>query len=243
METETHTPSLDSVLIVDDHEPGRYLRKRQLLDAGFSVTECGTAHNALEAALSDVAPPKLILLDVGLPDGDGFTVCERIKAARPSLPVVLVSAIYRTAQARRDGFQSGADAYLVDPTTPERLVATIRQLTSPITAAPVPAGAVVRTSGSGVIHWVNQAGARMLNIGERAASGRNLLTFFNGGRASLELELLRASSGQVCEFEASLRPRERKPLNVRLDLAIPDDGAAGELEWLITPTKPAEPRS
>ena len=239
---QAHTPTPDSVLIVDDHEPGRYLRKRLLIDAGFSVTECGTARNAIEAALSDAAPPKLILLDVGLPDEDGFSLCERIKKARPSLPVVMISAIYRTAQARRDGFQSGADAYLVDPTSPERLVATIRQLTSSARVVPVPAEAVVRTSASGVIHWVNPAAARMLNIGERAACGRSLLTFFNGGRDRLALELLRASSGQVCEFEASLRPRERKPLNVRLDLAVPEDGGAGELEWLITPVEPAEPR-
>jgi len=230
---------MNPILIVDDHEPGRFLRSRLLTDAGFNVTERSTAHDALEVALSSVSPPRLVLLDVGLPDGDGFSVCERIKQARPAMPVVLVSAIYRTAQARRDGFTAGADAYLVDPVPAERLIATVRQFTSTDATPPVPPDAVVRTSTSGIIRWTNQAGARMLNIGERAAAGRNLLTFFNGGRARLEMELLRAASGQVCEFEASLRPRERKPIDVRLDLAAPEDGQADELEWLISRAEPA----
>ena len=230
---------MNPILIVDDHEPGRFLRSRQLTAAGFAVTERRTAQDALEAALSSVSPPGLVLLDVGLPDGDGFSVCQRIKEARPAMPVVLVSATYRTAQARRDGFTAGADAYLVDPTPPDRLIATIRQFTSPGAAVVPQPEAVVRTNSSGIIRWTNHAGARMLNIGERAAAGRNLLTFFNGGRARLEMELLRAASGQVCEFEASLRPRERKPLDVRLDLAAPEDGQADELEWLISPVIPA----
>ena len=237
LRVSNRTP-MNPILIVDDHEPGRFLRSRQLTAAGFTVTERSTAHDALEAVLSSASPPALVLLDVGLPDGDGFRVCQRIKEARPALPVILVSAIYRTTQARRDGFTAGADAYLVDPTPPDRLIATIRHFTSPDAAPAAQPEAIVRTSSSGIIRWTNQPGARMLNIGERAAAGRNLLTFFNGGRARLEMELLRAASGQVCEFQASLRPRERKPIDVLLDLAAPADGHADELEWLISPVTP-----
>jgi DNA-binding response OmpR family regulator len=44
-------------------------------------------------------PPTLILLDVALPDGDGFTVCERVKAVSREIPVVMITTVYQTAQA------------------------------------------------------------------------------------------------------------------------------------------------
>lgn len=93
--------------------------------------------------------------------------------------------------------------------------------------------AVVRTTGSGSILWINDAAARMLNLGQRAAPGRNLLTFFNGGRVRLQQELVRASTGQVCELKADLRPRERRPLGVRIDLTAAEE--RGEIEWLMEP--------
>lgn len=93
--------------------------------------------------------------------------------------------------------------------------------------------AVVRTTGSGSILWINDAAARMLNLGQRAAPGRNLLTFFNGGRVRLQQELVRASTGQVCELQADLRPRERRPLGVRIDLTAAEE--RGEIEWLMEP--------
>jgi hypothetical protein len=72
-----------------------------------------------------------------------------------------------------------------------------------------------------------------MNTGIRAVQGRELLAFFNGDRARVGAEMALAAAGQVCDFEASLRPRERKPLSVQVDLAPSLDGGPGELEWTI----------
>ena len=95
------------ILNVDDNAPSRYLRSRILERAGFEVREADSAEAALRSAAA--MTPQLVLLDVALPDSDGFTVCERLKAAHPHVPVVMITSVYQSAQARRDGFQAGAD--------------------------------------------------------------------------------------------------------------------------------------
>jgi DNA-binding response OmpR family regulator len=225
---------MTSILIVDGNSTTRAARSRALKDAGCDMTEVRTGRAAIEALLSPNAI-SLVLIEVGLPDGDGFDVCQQIKAAHPDLPVVLISAVYRSSQARRDGFTAGADAYLVEPMSPGRLIDTIRHLLTEDDGDVLRPSGVVRTTHSGCILWVNNIAARLLNIGERAAPGRNLLTFFNGNRELLQQEIGRAAGGQVCELEASLRPRERKPFDLRIDLSTPSDGQPGELEWLIEP--------
>src|SRR5580658_8751196 len=64
------------VLNVDDYVPGRYSRTRVLRQAGLTVHEAGTGQEAL-SKLS--LRPDLVLLDINLPDIDGFEVCRRIK--------------------------------------------------------------------------------------------------------------------------------------------------------------------
>jgi DNA-binding NarL/FixJ family response regulator len=87
-----------TVLIVDDHAPFRLLARTLLDGDGFDVV--GEAHDAASAMESSRRlRPDVVLLDVQLPDGDGFTVAERL-AAEPAPPqVVLVStrdaAVYR----------------------------------------------------------------------------------------------------------------------------------------------------
>ena len=225
---------MSSVLIAESHVPTRCLRARILEDAGFAVSQSDSGSSAL-SAVRQAEPPDLVLLEVGLPDASGYQVCEEIKGARPSLPVILISGIYRTAQARRDGLKAGADAYLVDPTPATRLVDAVRRLTVQPDETPDIEYAVARTTPGGTILWINDIAARLLNITKRAAPGRNLLTFFNGERVRLQTEVARAAAGQVCELSAMLRPRERRPFAVRLDLAAADQGGIGEVEWILEP--------
>ncbi len=76
------------VLIVDDHAPFRSLARRLLVAGGFSVVgEAGDGAGAL-AAVRDLAPD-VVLLDVQLPDTDGFTVAETL-AGEPAAPVVVL---------------------------------------------------------------------------------------------------------------------------------------------------------
>jgi DNA-binding NarL/FixJ family response regulator len=87
------------VLIVDDHEGFRSFARALLQAEGFEVVgEAADGESALEAAVE--LAPDLVLLDVQLPDGDGFDVADRLAAAnRPPPAVVLVStrdaAFYR----------------------------------------------------------------------------------------------------------------------------------------------------
>src|SRR5215212_9192981 len=76
------------------------------------------------------AGPDLVILDVKLPDIDGFEVCRQIKAdpKTANIPVLHLSATYVTYEAQATGLEGGADSYLVQPVDHRVLVATIRAL-------------------------------------------------------------------------------------------------------------------
>jgi DNA-binding response OmpR family regulator len=222
-----------SILIAEDHAPTRYLRARLLTEAGYSILESGCAATTVGAIRDGGSAIRLVLLDVGLPDGNGFDVCSQIKTTRPDLPVVLISAVYRSPHARRDGLGAGADAYVVDPTPPARLVKLIQALTAPEQATADRPRAVLVTTQHGIIVWADERAAALLNVGARALQGRDLLVFFNGDRARVRAEMASAAAGHVCDLEASVRPRDRKPVSVRVDLAVSLEGGPGQLEWTI----------
>jgi DNA-binding response OmpR family regulator len=229
-ETNTRT-----VLNVDDHAPARFVRTRILQRAGYGVDEVDSAAGAI--ALASTA--SLMLLDVKLPDGDGFSVCEKVKKATPTLPIVMVTSVFRTAQARRDAFAVGADAFLLEPVAPEQLVRTVEGLLNRKQEEPGPSfgDAWVVTDAIGEIHDLSEDAARVLNLSRRGARGRNLATFFIDNRSKLMAELLRAADGLLIDRIGTLQPRDRKPVRVHLDVsAIP--GAPGErinLKWIISP--------
>lgn len=66
------------ILVVDDYDAGRYATTRTLTSAGYAVIEAATGAEALQKVKE--AHPDLVILDVNLPDIDGFEVCQRIKA-------------------------------------------------------------------------------------------------------------------------------------------------------------------
>ncbi|HEY7265064.1 MAG TPA: SpoIIE family protein phosphatase [Trebonia sp.] len=112
-----------SVLLVDDDQAKRYVLATWLRRAGHIVTEVGTGQEALAA----VTAAELVLLDVNLPDMSGFEVCRRIKGdpRTAAIPVIQVSATAVEVADRAHGLTQGADAYLVEPTEPEELLATV----------------------------------------------------------------------------------------------------------------------
>jgi len=116
-----------TILHVDDDEANRYAVTRSLVKAGFDVTEAADGREALRKA---TARPDVIILDVRLPDIDGFEVCRRIKAdpVTADIPVLHLSANFVSAEAKAHGLDGGADAYLVRPVEPVELVATVNAL-------------------------------------------------------------------------------------------------------------------
>ncbi|MGV3723614.1 MAG: ATP-binding protein [Actinomycetota bacterium] len=118
------------ILNVDDAGANRYVLSRILSRAGYQIQEASSGSEALQH-LSGASPrPDLVVLDVHLPDIDGFEVCRRIKT-NPQLariPVLQLSALYVHPEERARGLESGADAYLVSPVDPLELVASVRAL-------------------------------------------------------------------------------------------------------------------
>jgi two-component system, sensor histidine kinase len=116
-----------TIVVVDDFPDGRDLMSTTLRLEGFDVKEAGTGEEALKLAADR---PALMVLDVNLPDMDGFEVCRRIKSdpETAGVSVLQVSAAFRKTGDRVRGLDGGADAYLALPVEREELVATVRAL-------------------------------------------------------------------------------------------------------------------
>src|SRR5262249_14376585 len=121
------TPSSPTILYVDDDQGNRQALAWMLRHAGYSVREAGTGGEALRLAAEH---PDLIILDVNLPDVNGFEVCRRIKQhpATTGIPVLHVWGEYVTPQDKTHGLEEGADGYLVKPAEPREVLATIKAL-------------------------------------------------------------------------------------------------------------------
>jgi signal transduction histidine kinase len=120
----TSSPVL--VLNVDDEDPQRYVKTRDLELAGFNVIEATSGAEALR--LIEEHRPPVVLLDVRLPDISGYEVCHLIKKQWPEVMVLQTSATFTTSAHRTRGLESGADSYLVQPTEPFELAAGINAL-------------------------------------------------------------------------------------------------------------------
>jgi len=116
------------ILIVDDRPESRYATGRILKRAGFFVLEASTGREALKRVQED--SPDLVILDVHLPDMNGFEVCRQIKSSKntASIPVLHLSASFVESQDKVQGLDSGADAYLTQPVQPNEMIATVRAL-------------------------------------------------------------------------------------------------------------------
>ena len=115
------------ILAVDDNEATRYAIVRILRHQGFEVLEAATGTEGLRLASQ---LPDLVLLDIRLPDVDGFEVCRRLRAdpQTQGIPILHISASYTDTQHRTQALEGGADGYLTHPVEPSELVATVRAL-------------------------------------------------------------------------------------------------------------------
>jgi len=114
------------VLIVDDDGDFRARVARVLSRAGLEVQETASGGDALAAA---VDRPAAIVLDVVLPDADGFELCRELRDRHgESLPVIMVSGDRTTAHDRVAGLLVGADDYLVKPVDCDELLIRLRRL-------------------------------------------------------------------------------------------------------------------
>lgn len=116
--------SLDPILVVDD-EPQNLATMRQILGAEHRLV---FARNGAEA-LAAVAKhhPSLVLLDIQMPDFNGYEVCRRLKAdpATEHIPVIFVTALSEVGDEAK-GFEAGAVDYIAKPVSPPLVRARVR---------------------------------------------------------------------------------------------------------------------
>ena len=117
-----HGVTGERLLLVDDEDNLRSMLEAALRHSGFEVHPAATGREAL-AAVPEVSPD-LIVLDVMLPDLDGFVVCQRLRSEGNRTPVLFLTARDATEDKVR-GLTMGGDDYLVKPFSLDELVARI----------------------------------------------------------------------------------------------------------------------
>ena len=114
-----------SILVVDDRIENLQLLSRMLADHGYEVRPVTSGRQALIAAES--APPEAILLDVSMPEMDGYEVCRRLKAipALRDVPVLFLTALTDTAD-KVEAFEAGGVDYITAPFQVDEVLARVR---------------------------------------------------------------------------------------------------------------------
>ena len=129
-------PGKKTVLIVDD-EPNIILGLRDALEfEGFRVLAASTGEEGVSLARAE--SPDAVILDLMLPDMNGYAVCESLRRLRPQLPIILLTARSQETDKIR-GLDSGADDYVTKPFSVNELIARMRAIlrrAQPVTTAP-----------------------------------------------------------------------------------------------------------
>ena len=116
-----------SVLVVDDDPVIRSMLTASLQASGHRVTTADSGSRALDLVRAEGFD--VVLLDVLMPQIDGYTVCERLRADRrgAAIPVILLTANFITAD-QEVARQAGADDFVVKPFDPYELMARVKAL-------------------------------------------------------------------------------------------------------------------
>lgn len=114
-----------TILIVDDHPNNLEILSRTLTRAGFQVAVAIDAQSAFEQI--EYHQPKLILLDIMMPNIDGFEICQHLKANKltANIPVIFMTAL-SDIEPKVKGFSVGAVDYITKPFQQEEVIARVK---------------------------------------------------------------------------------------------------------------------
>jgi two-component system, cell cycle response regulator DivK len=114
------------ILVIDDHEDNRRILNDLLTNAGYEVLMAANGEDGV--ALAKTRAPNLILMDIQLPDIDGYEATRRIRGdpTLRNLPVIAVTS-YALSGDDAKALAAGCDAYIAKPFSPRALLATVRE--------------------------------------------------------------------------------------------------------------------
>jgi two-component system alkaline phosphatase synthesis response regulator PhoP len=117
----------ETILVVDDEAHIVELATLYLEQEGFRVTSAENGAEALD--MIDHQPPAVMVLDLMLPEVDGWEVCRRVRAGRaaPDLPIIMLTARDEDVD-KIVGLELGADDYMTKPFNPRELVARVKAI-------------------------------------------------------------------------------------------------------------------
>lgn len=172
------------ILIVEDEDRLRQDLTDFLELTGYTTAGVATAHG-MRQVLADGPPPSIVILDVGLPDGNGFDLANEIRGSH-NCGIIMLTALGETDD-RICGYESGADIYLVKHSTLREIEAAIRSLLRRTGASADP--------GSGDIdQWV-------LNVADWTLVAPNLHVLKLTATEFAFMSMLSTRSGKICTRE------------------------------------------
>lgn len=200
------------ILVVEDEANIAYVVTAALELTGFDVVGARTGREALKI-LAGGDTPDMIVLDVMLPDLDGFEVCRRLRSERNASPILFLTALDSTEDRIR-GLTIGGDDYLTKPFSVEELIARVRVILRRI--GRLSESQVARCGGlelNDEAHWVTLSGQPV----ELSLTEYKVLRFLlrNTGRVLTRAQILdhvwdydfRGESSVVETFVSSLRKK------------------------------------
>jgi CheY-like chemotaxis protein len=124
--TEQTNPGKRKVMVIDD-DPGDRLYVEKILRKHYTVIEAISGIEAIQLVQSK--KPDIILMDIMMPHGDGFTTCAHIKANKDtqSIPVIMLTGVDHMLD-KQWAEAIGANGYIVKPFKPQELLDTISKL-------------------------------------------------------------------------------------------------------------------
>jgi len=137
---KSKTKAQGKILVVDDDEHDLELTRRVLADEGYEVVTASDGREAVQRARTE--RPDLIVLDVMMPEQDGWDTCDELRAAEEtrSMLIVFLTRVDtpRTLYTAHGAFETDWDDYITKPIAPRKLVAAVQRLFEKSTPGPVP---------------------------------------------------------------------------------------------------------
>ena len=121
---------MKKILVIDDQK-SNLAKIKDILEKSIPKCKVLTAQTGIDGLkISKTEQPDTILLDVVMPEMDGYEVCEKLKVEEKTknIPVILVSAFQKDTESRVKGLKSGADVFLSKPINPAELAAQVSSM-------------------------------------------------------------------------------------------------------------------